>query len=44
MNLKKLVKDDTADTSCENCGGDISIDMSQCPWCCSDLTKNRARN
>ena len=39
----KLI-DDTADTSCENCGGDISIDMSQCPWCCSDLTKNRARN
>ena len=39
----KLI-DDTADTSCENCGGDISIDMNQCPWCCSDLTKNRVRN
>lgn len=33
----KLVEN-TADTSCENCGGDISLDMNQCPWCCIDLT------
>jgi len=39
----KLI-DNTADTSCDNCGGDISIDMNQCPWCCNDLTKNRVKN
>lgn len=39
----KLI-DDSADTSCESCGGDISNDMSHCPWCCDDLTKKRVRN
>lgn len=34
----KLIED-TADTECLKCGGDISIEMSHCPWCCSDLSE-----
>ncbi len=36
----KLIED-TADTTCDKCGGDISIDMGHCPWCCTDLIDNR---
>lgn len=39
----KLIEN-TADTVCKNCNGDISHDMNHCPWCCSDLTKNSAEN
>ena len=34
----KLVED-TADNLCE-CGGEISAEMRECPWCCADLTKS----
>ncbi len=33
----KLI-DDITDTIFDKCGGGISVDMSQCPWCYTDLT------
>jgi type IV pilus assembly protein PilB len=29
-----------ADTECDNCGGEISLEMSQCPWCFVKLELN----
>jgi len=34
----KLI-DNSSDTICQTCGGEISLDMKTCAWCCCDLTK-----
>jgi len=32
------LKADSTACACSNCGGDISLDMAECPWCCEALT------
>jgi len=29
----------TADTECDNCGGEISLEMTRCPWCFAEIEK-----
>jgi type IV pilus assembly protein PilB len=31
----------TVNILCEKCGGEISVGMKECLWCCNDLTENR---
>lgn len=33
------LSDYKADTTCHNCGGEISLDMSNCPWCYQLISK-----
>lgn len=32
--------DDLSVKTCSHCNGEISQDMAECPWCCSDLSSN----
>jgi len=32
------LSDYKADTTCHNCGGEISLEMIECPWCCYTIS------
>lgn len=34
------LQDYQADTNCNKCGGEVSLEMSNCPWCCQTLALN----
>ncbi|OGH97970.1 MAG: hypothetical protein A2104_05225 [Candidatus Melainabacteria bacterium GWF2_32_7] len=32
--------DHKADTTCNNCDGEVSLEMHECPWCCQPISNN----